>query len=95
MARLYRVSDGAGDEGSWVQILEWNEDRTLKQIHEDGIPRIGCSVKVGGVTARTYQWQDWWCTTRVTKIYNEVWLDSGYSCTLDTETGSTYQYQTY
>ena len=93
MARLYRVSDGSGDEGSFVQILEWNEDDTLKQIHEDGIPRIGCSVKVGGVTARTYRWQDWWCTTRVTKIYDIVQTETSYSCTFDTETGSTYKYE--
>lgn len=93
MARLYRLSDGAGDEGSWVQIIEWNGDDTLKQIYEDGIPRIGCSVKVGGVTARTYRWQDWWCTTRVTKIYDVVESETGYSCTFETETGSTYKYE--
>lgn len=87
------MSDGAGDEGSFVQILEWNKDDTLKQIHDDGIPRIGCSVKVGGVTARTYRWQDWWCTTRVTKIYDVAESETGYSCTFETETGSTYKYE--
>jgi hypothetical protein len=93
MASLYRVSDGAGDAGSFVQIIEWNEDRTLKEIYTDGIPRIGCSVRVGGVTARTHSWQDWWCTTRVTKIYDVVQTETNYSCKFDTETGSTYEYQ--
>jgi hypothetical protein len=93
MASLYRLSDGAGDAGSFVEIIEWNEDRTLKEIHKDGIPRIGCSVKVGGVTARTYRWQDWWCTTKVTKIYDVVQTETSYSCTFETETGSTYKYE--
>lgn len=70
MARLTRVTDGAGDSGSLVQSIEWNEDGTFKQVVGDR-PIVGCSMLVGSVTARSYSDQDYWLTTRVTEIMEE------------------------
>lgn len=70
MARLRRISDGAGDEGSLSQAIAWNPDRTFKEIlgHR---PTIGCSMLVGSVVARSYDNQDYWLTTVVTEILEE------------------------
>jgi len=77
MPRLIRERDGEGFAGSAVDIIEWNEDGTFKKIHEDGMPRIGCSVKVGSVTAGTYSTRDWWMTTPVTEILEIIKNDKG------------------
>jgi len=70
MARLRRVSDGAGDMGARSEAIAWNEDRTFKEI-VGRRPVVGCSMLVGSVTARTYQHQDYWLTTVVTEILEE------------------------
>jgi len=70
MAKLFRISDGAGDMGARSEAIAWNEDGTFKEIvgHR---PTVGCSMLVGSVTARTYQRQDYWLTTPVTEILEE------------------------
>jgi hypothetical protein len=70
MARLRRVSDGAGDMGGLSQAIAWNEDRTFKGVVGNR-PIVGCSMMVGAVTARTYRQQDYWLTTPVTKILED------------------------
>ena len=70
MARLMRVSDGRGDSGSRVEAIQWNEDGTFKEVVGNR-PIVGCSLLVGGLTARTYSDQDWWLTTPVTEILEE------------------------
>ena len=70
MAKLRRVSDGAGDQGSLVQAIKWNEDRTFKEV-VDNKPVVGCSLLVGSATARSYSYQDYWLTTQVTEIIEE------------------------
>jgi len=70
MARLIREKDGEGFNGSVVQAIAWNEDGTFKEIVTDH-PVVGCSLKVGSVTAGTYSTKDWWMTTPVTEILEE------------------------
>ena len=71
MAKLRRVSDGAGDEGSECQCIEWNEDRTVKQV-VGRRPVVGCSMLVGSPIARSYfAKQDYWLTTVITEILEE------------------------
>jgi len=68
---LRRVSDGAGDSGGSSQAIEWNDNKTFKKV-KGYIPTLGCSMKVGSVTARSYHNQDWWMTTPVTEILEEI-----------------------
>lgn len=68
MARLRRVRDGAGDSGMCFESIEWNDDGTFKKIKSRKKPIVGCSVRVGSVTARSYSTQDYWLTTPVTEI---------------------------
>jgi len=67
---LRRVSDGKGDSGAMSQSISWNEDGTFKEI-VDTKPVVGCSVRVGAITARSYSAQDWWMTTEVIEILEE------------------------
>lgn len=69
MARLRRTSDGAGDMGARSEAIAW-ENGVFKEIVGNR-PTLGCSMIVGGVTARTYQQQDYWLTTVITEIIEE------------------------
>jgi len=57
--------------GARSDIIEWNDDGTVKSM-ETGRPKIGCSVRVGSLTARSYCAQDWWMTTEVTEILEDT-----------------------
>lgn len=70
MATLKRTTDGAGDSGSMIKAIEWNEDGTFK-AEKGNRPVIGCSLMVGSMTARSYSSQDYWLTTVVTEILEE------------------------
>ncbi len=70
MARLRRMSDGAGDAGGRVEAIAWKEDRSFKEI-AGNYPIVGCSLLVGSITARSYSAQDFWLTTPVTEILEE------------------------
>jgi len=67
MPTLRRVSDGAGDSGSYVQAIKWNKDGTFKKVI-DSFPTIGCSLLVGSQIARTMQNQDYWLTTCISSF---------------------------
>ena len=71
MAHLIRTSDRAGDSGSRSEAISWNEDGTFKEVVSRS-PVVGCSMLVGGSTARSYSYQDWWLTTTVTQILEEL-----------------------
>ena len=70
MAKLKRISDGAGDEGELSMAIRWNDNKTFKEVVSDK-PTIGCSMYVGAVTARSYQHQDYWLTTEITEIIKD------------------------
>jgi hypothetical protein len=74
MARLRRISDGAGDSGQEVLAIAWNKDGTFKEIagHK---PIVGCSLRVGSKIARSYSNQDWWLTTVITEILEDTIKD--------------------
>lgn len=58
------------ESGARVEAIEWNDDGSYKETH-GGMPKIGCSVLIGSVTARSYSSQDYWLTTPVTEIIEE------------------------
>jgi hypothetical protein len=71
MATIRRIKDGKGDQGARSEAIKWNEDGTFKEVI-DSKPTIGCSMLVGSVTARSYSKQDYWLTTEVTEILEEI-----------------------
>ena len=70
MARLRRISDGEMEEGAMSQAIAWNENGTFKEI-VGYRPVVGCSMRVGSITARSYSDRDWWMTTPITEILEE------------------------
>jgi hypothetical protein len=75
MATLVKVHPDGREEfkdgGSRVEAIEWNEDKTFKEV-KGNKPMVGCSLLVGSVTARSYSTQDYWLTTLVTEIIEET-----------------------
>lgn len=71
MANLRRTSDGSGDSGARSEAIAWDESGRFKEVvgHR---PVVGCSMLVGSVTARSYSGQDYWLTTPVKEILEEV-----------------------
>jgi hypothetical protein len=74
MANLKRTYDSAGDSGARSEAIAWHEDGKFKEI-VGRRPTIGCSMLVGSVTARSYSSQDYWLTTPVTEILEEITND--------------------
>lgn len=61
---------GRGDSGGMTMNL-WQDGNEVK--HDVGQrPRVGCAVRVGSVTARSYQHQDWWQTTPIKEILEDT-----------------------
>jgi len=71
MAHLRRKTDGKGDSGARSEAIEWNPDGSFKEVTQNS-PKIGCSMLIGSVTARSYSNQDYWLTTPVTEILEEI-----------------------
>lgn len=71
MAHLRRTRDGVGDSGARSEAIAWHEDGKFKEVVGRS-PVIGCSMLVGSITARTYSGQDYWLTTPVTEILEEI-----------------------
>ena len=74
MARLKRLPDGEGDEGTKVEAIKWNEDGSFKEI-VDNKPTVGCSLLVGSLTTRKDNDYDFWLTTEVTEILEEKYSE--------------------
>lgn len=68
---LRRTRDGEGESGGRSEAIEWNKDGTFNRII-DYVPRLGCSMRVGSVSARSYSDRDWWMTTPITEIIEEI-----------------------
>ena len=64
------------EQGQRVEAISWNEDGSFREV-VDHKPVIGCSLLVGSVTARSYSAQDYWLTTTVTEILEEVKTEDG------------------
>jgi len=80
---LRRMKDDAGDVGGCSQAIKWNEDGTFKEVVSH-YPTVGCSMLVGSVTARSYSNQDYWLTTVVTEILEEIKNDDTIYCRFKT-----------
>lgn len=68
---LRRTRDGAGDSGVVSDSIKWDYEGKFEKI--DGyIPKVGNSMRVGSMVARSYSSQDWWLTTPVIEILEEI-----------------------
>ena len=65
---LIRERDQMGDSGPMCQIIDWESWTVIPGEHR---PRVGCAVRVGSFTARTYAAMDYWTTTPVQEILEE------------------------
>lgn len=68
---LRRTRDGAGDSGSRSEAIEWNVDGSFNKVISHR-PTVGCSMRVGSITARSYDNKDYWLTTVVSEILEEI-----------------------
>lgn len=77
---LERTRDGMGDSGPMFLALD--PKKKLKKpavvqeelaVGKSGEIRVGCAVLCGSYMARSFQRQDWWRTSLVTKITRVVY----------------------
>lgn len=68
---LRRTRDGEGDSGARSQAIKFDKYGNFEEV-AGYKPTIGCSILVGSLSARSYSNQDWWMTTAVTEIIEEI-----------------------
>lgn len=69
--RLVDKSGRKGDSGGMSLAIWYDAEANQYQIEKDARPRVGVQMRVGSITARSYQDQDWWQTTDVLEILEE------------------------
>jgi hypothetical protein len=63
---------GRGDSGPMSMAL-WRADKAGGVDFEDNArPRVGAAMRVGTMSARSYQAQDWWQTTPIAEIIKDT-----------------------
>ena len=80
MPRLIKIHPDGTEEvkesGQRVEAIQWDAEGHFSKV-VGHVPIVGCSLLVGSVTARTYSDQDWWLTTPVTEILQELYATNG------------------
>lgn len=87
MYSLYKTDGSAGDSGP-LSMLMWEEHDEVKYQHS-ARPRVGCCIRVGSISARSFSQQDWWQTSLITEITDE-WRDDNKDCVRFKTQNSTY-----
>lgn len=65
--RLYRHSDQSGDSGPVLLSFRLDDNNEIEK-KPNGEIHVGFNIECGSITARSYSNQDYWLTTKVTKI---------------------------
>lgn len=65
---LYR-EDGEGDSGGMSMTFLSGADVEIKH---DARPEVGRQIRVGSISARSYQYQDWWQTSPILEIIDDM-----------------------
>lgn len=75
---LRRTRDGAGDSGLMSRAF-WIDPNAEGGVasEDNAIPRVGVSMRVGCHFGRSYSAQDWWQTTLITEILEDVTHEDG------------------
>jgi hypothetical protein len=74
MATLFKEVNGKlemMEGGARSEAIKWKNDKSFDSIISNR-PTVGCSMRVGSITARTYSNRDWWMTTPVVEILEET-----------------------
>lgn len=74
---ILRLSDKTHESGGRSEAIKWKEDGTFDKI-VGNTPVVGCSMLVGSVTARSYSEQDYWLTTPIVEIIEEIINESNH-----------------
>jgi hypothetical protein len=85
---LQRLSDGVGEVGRMSEA-RWLDGSGAMQVEQDARPRVGVSMRVGSLQARSYSAQDWWMTTPIVRILE----DEPSRIVFETRSGSIYEWQ--
>lgn len=65
-----------GDSGAMSLALRFDNNEVVQDGH---LPKVGCCMKVGSMTARSFQRQDYWLTTPIEEILEDsVDQETGY-----------------
>ena len=89
---LLRLKDNQHESGGCSQAIKWKEDGTFDKVVAH-VPTVGCSMLVGSVTARSYSDQDYWLTTPIVEILEEIKNDAVHYVRFRTE-NSEYEWWT-
>jgi hypothetical protein len=68
---IRRLRDNVTESGGRSQAIAWDDNGVFKEVVSH-IPTVGCSMLVGSVTSRSYSDQDYWLTTPVVEILEEI-----------------------
>lgn len=79
---------GRGDSGPLSEALVWPQEGGYPKA-EGNRPKIGCSMKVGSIYARSFSAQDYWLTTPIVEILE----DSENQVKFKTRSGSIYTWK--
>lgn len=90
--RRIKPADNAGDSGLLFELIAIGKDDNIIRLRQPVKPLKGYSVKVGSHYARSYQAQDWWMTTPITKIISEKIKDGNLVVIFKTQ-NSTYEWK--
>ncbi len=89
---IKRLHDGVHESGGASQAIAWKEDRSFDKVVAH-VPTVGCSMLVGSVTARSFSDRDYWLTTPVVEILEEINNDDVHYVRFRTE-NSEYEWWT-
>lgn len=80
MATLIKIhpdgTEEVKEQGARVEAIQWDTENMRSKV-VDNKPVLGCSLLVGSVTARTYSDQDWWLTTPIIEMIQEIYDTQG------------------
>ena len=83
-----------GDSGGMSMLIDHSGE--TPEYEHNAYPRLGCSMRVGSIYARSFSQQDWWQTTPIVKIVKEWEDDEGNKNVIfETRSGSTYHWKEF
>lgn len=89
---LIRKQDGSGDSGPAWSVYDGDIAKSERRYQwlEDahGLVRVGCGIRIGGITARSYSYQDWWQCSPVSEILRVETDEEGDPVEVEFKTGN-------
>jgi hypothetical protein len=77
---LQKENGYAGDSGQMSMLLipKYDADGKFVEIEyvHNAKPQIGAAIRVGSLYARSYSAQDWWQTSKIVEILDDIEIDN-------------------